>query len=252
MNTRSILTALTGTLLIFPTAGPAAAQEGEESFVYASYYECAGGVREAVQLIREGWAPIAQKHIQAGHISAANILTHDTGNEWSMALVHVGPDMRTLKGALDEAMGEYVQTRGQDLERLGELCPRHLDYVWTTGPGSASGSAVGQERGSAGMSVYYVCEAGREAVADLLVQQMWAPVLNRQVSEGRLTSWNWLSHYVGGEYRRLLSTDGPDHASLLEARDELIAANAENPALAAAFNEVCNGHTDILWNISRL
>lgn len=59
-----------------------------------------------------------------------------------------------------------------------------------------------------------------------------------------------MSHFVGGKYRRLLITDGPDRASVLEARNRVIEDDSVNPALVAAFSDVCNGHTDVLWNIA--
>lgn len=242
---------LISAILLLPLSVAATAQEADTAFVYASYYECPGGAGQAAALIREGWGPIIQGHIQAGHVASYNVMTHDTGNEWTLALVHIGEDVNALLGALNEGIAEYAEQRPEDLERLGALCPRHEDYVWTTGPGNRTGAAVGQGRGAAGMSVYYICDEGREAVADLIVEHVWGPALDQQVSAGRLTSWAWLSHYLGGEYRRILVTDGPDQASLLAARDALIEAGAENPSVAAAFSEVCNGHQDVLWNVGQ-
>lgn len=167
-----------------------------------------------------------------------------------MAVYHVGEELGVLKTALDDAQDEYFEGHAEAGARFGDTCPTHEDYVWTTGPGSAPGAAIAQQRPGAGMSVYYVCDEGKEALADLLVEEVMGPLYDRQVAEGRLNSWGWLSHFIGGKYRRALVTDAASQADLLEARNRIIEADARNPALSAAFNEVCNGHTDVLWNIA--
>ena len=236
-------------LLIVP--GAATAQEDDETaYIYASYYECGMGQGDAVATLRDDWGAIVQSHMDAGHISAWGILTHNTGNPWSMAIYHVGEDLGELNTALDEGLSQYVADHPDQMQTLMSACPRHEDYIWTTGPGSEAGAAVAQDRASAGMSVYYVCDEGREAVADLIVEQVMGPALDRQVQEGNLSSWGWISHFVGGELRRALVMDGPDHAAILEGRNQVIEQTGEQAALMAEFNNVCNGHQDVLWNIA--
>lgn len=251
MRTTAWLAALAGALLVLPAWGQAAAQEEDETaYVYASYWTCSGGLGDAVATLRDDWGPIMRKHMDAGHVSAWGVLTHHTGNAWSMANYTVGPDLNALDTALDNAQAEYFEAYPEEGTAFGETCPTHEDYIWTTGPGSEPGAAIAQNRPSVGMSVYYVCDEGKEAVADLIMEEAFAPLYDQQVEEGRLNSWGWLSHFVGGKYRRLLVTDGPDRASVLEARNRIIEDDSVDPALSAAFNEVCNGHQDILWNIA--
>lgn len=45
-------------------------------------------------------------------------------------------------------------------------------------------------------------------------------------AEETRNSWGWLSHLIGGEYRRVPVTDGADHASLFEARNQFIEESA--------------------------
>lgn len=250
MRSQTMLGALAGALLVLPPSGSVTAQE-DSAYVYSSYYRCHGSLRPAVATLRDDWGPIVQKRMDAGHVSAWGVLTHDTGNEWSMAIYHVGPDRDALNTALDEALAEYFEAHPEEGAQFGETCPTHEDYIWTTGPGSEAGAGIAQGRPAAGMSVYYICHEGREAVADLIVEKVWAPILDKQVSEGRLNSWGWLSHFVGGKYRRLLVTDGADHGALLDARDQFIEESAaEDAGLAAAFSDVCDGHTDVMWDIA--
>lgn len=247
MRAANPLRALAGLALLVPWA--ASAQEEETAYVYASYYECGPGRSEAMATLRDGWGPMVQEMMDAGAVSAWGLLSHDTGNEWSIAVYHVGSDLAALNDALDQGLTEYAGANPEDMAALTAACPTHVDYIWTTGPGSEPGAAMAQDRASAGLSVYYVCEEGREPVADLIVENVVGPALDRQVREGRINGWGWLSHFVGGEYRRLLSVDGPDHGSILEARTQWIEETGEEAALMAEFNNVCNGHTDVLWDI---
>ncbi len=77
-------------------------------------------------------------------------------------------------------------------------------------------AAITQQRGSAGFSVYLKCDINGEDRADELVKKVLAPVYDRHVGEGQLTSWNWLKHNVGGEYRRLLIMSAADHKTLMK------------------------------------
>lgn len=245
------LTALVGALLIVPWADSATAQEDENTYVYASYYECGPGMGAAVRSVRDDWGPIIESKIESGAIATWGLLTHDTGNPWSVGIYHVGEDFGAMDAALNEVLAEYSEANPEASAQFGQACPRHEDYVWVSDLGSESGAGVAQDRQNAVMSVYWVCVEGKEAVADMIVETLWAPVLNALVSDGTLGSWSWLEHYLGGEYRRLLSVDGADHATVLAARDRLIEeTGAENPGLASAFSDVCNGHTDILWNLA--
>jgi hypothetical protein len=248
MRAANPLWAVVGLSLLVP-AGAVAQEDDETAYIYASYYDCGPGQSEAVASLRDDWGPLVQARMDAGTIGAWGILTHDTGNEWSLGVYHVGPDLGAMNDALDEDLARYREENPEAGARFSEICPSHVDYIWTSGPGSEAGAAIAQERQSAGMSVYYVCDEGREPVADLIVEQVVGPALDRQVQEGRINGWGWLSHFVGGEYRRLLSIDGPDHASILEARNQWIEETGEEAALMAEFNNVCNGHTDVLWDI---
>lgn len=251
MRRPPILAALAGLLLLPAVPERAAAQDDATAFVYGGYYQCGAGQGRAVEVIRDAWAPVVRPHIEAGHITAWGLLTHRTGNQWSMALYHVSDDVSTLQSVLEEMVQQFVSENPDAAAEFREACPTHEDYIWTTGPGSVAGTEIAQNRPSAGLSTYWVCDEGREAVADLIVEKVYGPLYDKEVEEGRLNSWNWFSHFVGGKYRRLLVMDGTDHASLLEARGNVIqATNAANAALAAEFSNVCNGHQDVLWDIA--
>ena len=71
------------------------------------------------------------------------------------------------------------------------------------------------------------------------------------MSDGKITSWGWSSHMVGGKYRRLGTMTANDFAGLLEARGEILGAiygDGDN-AEANEFNDICGSHSDYLWEI---
>lgn len=249
---RSLRTAiLSAALLALAWPGVAAAQEEDESaYVYASYYECGPGMGAAVATLRDDWGPILQAPMQSGAIAAWGVMTHNTGNPWSVVAYEVGNDLPALMSALEAGIAEYFEQHPEEGAAFGEACPRHEDYVWVTDTGSEAGAGIAMGRPEAGLSVYWVCDEATESVADLIVQNLWAPILDRMVEEGSIRSWGWLEHYLGGKYRRLLVTDGTSHADLIAARDRLEQESAEeDPYLATAFSNVCNGHTDVLYDI---
>ena len=78
----------------------------------------------------------------------------------------------------------------------------------------------------------------------------FAPLLNQHVKEGKIASWNWLQHRMGGKYRRLLVIDGPDHKSLLRYWGVLSPAlDKTQPDLSRRFNGICRSHSDYIWDM---
>ena len=238
------------TALCLAYAAPTAAQEDDQAFIYGIYYQCApGSVGDAVQDLQANWTPVMQDYLDAGDLTSWGAVTHSTGNDWSIVLYHVGPDVNAVTNAVQSGGGTYVQQNPEAAEAFGDACPTHEDYVWAIEMASEPVAEAGSDRAEAAMSVYWICDEGREAAADLIFETVMAPAWNAQVEAGLVDSWSWSSHYLGGEYRRLLAIDGPDHASLLEARENVIEAGAENPGLMAAFSDVCNGHQDNLYGV---
>lgn len=75
--------------------------------------------------------------------------------------------------------------------------------------------------------------------------------MNRHVGPNAFTSWGWLAHDVGGEFRRLLTIDAADEATLYAHRDAMIADIQSGAAEAGAeFNGICDYHVDYQWDIT--
>lgn len=251
MRWNVVLSTLAGVGLI-PLAVPAAAvaQEDAQPMIYGVYMSCDPAAGDRVsEIIRDVWAPAVAPHVEAGHLSAWGTLTHHTGGPWNRVLYTVGLDRAQMMDALTDIQTQIADSGMEAWSEMWSSCGRHEDYIWVRNSGSQAAAAVGTARPSAGLSTYWVCDEGREAVADLIMEK-YAALYNAQVEAGLLNSWGWYSHFVGGEYRRLLVLDGASHEDLLQARDNVIEGmDSEYPALSAEFSDVCNGHSDYLWNI---
>jgi hypothetical protein len=90
----------------------------------------------------------------------------------------------------------------------------------------------------------------RESRADELATTVFGPIYDRQVAAGRLASWGWMEHVVGGTWRRLLTMTANDEASLMAARAAIIdEIDASNEAAGKDFDEICGSHQDYIWTI---
>ena len=81
------------------------------------------------------------------------------------------------------------------------------------------------------------------------MNKVFAPTLDRMVTDGKIKSWGWNEHIVGGEYRRLATISASDVKTLMAARAELIEAMYEKNPLGDTFSEICGPHADYLWEI---
>lgn len=252
MSVRHVPTSLAFALLLAVMPQAAVAQDEEPTpIVYGTYFQCEPGMGSvASAIITDSWGPIAQAQIDAGNLLAWGSLTHHTGGEWSRAIYHVGLDRAQLFETLDAMSAEWQASDPEAVAAFWEACDEHEDYVWTYVDGSNPAAEVAQERPSAGMSTYWVCDEARGELADLLAEKVFAPAWNAQVEAGLIDSWSWYGHFLGDKYRRLLVADGASHADILTARDNVLEWVGDNAAgLAGEFSNVCNGHVDYLWNI---
>ncbi|MDX1660742.1 MAG: hypothetical protein R3326_03035 [Gemmatimonadota bacterium] len=227
----------------------ATAQDEDTRYIYAVYYECGPNTAEAVATIRDDFGPIIQRKIDAGAMTAWGLYRHNTGNSWTLVLYLTGDDVGSLNTALEEAGAEYFGDHPDESAALNEACPNHEDYIWTSELSSGPEAGAGQQSPTAAMSVYWVCEMNREAVADMIVEHVWAPYLDQQVADGKLTGWTWNEHYIGGEIRRLLNRTAANHEALMTARDEMIEADLAPAAIGAEFSDICYSHQDNLYDI---
>ena len=220
-------------------------EEEKETYIYASYFYCKNSMFEELDAeLAEHVAPVYDAAVKDGTLGGWGWLAHHTGGTWNRIFYHVSDSVAGLLKAQD-TMAE----RSKDVpdEAFSAACGIHDDYIWQS---VATNGTMGK-RGKVGLSAYHVCDMGREDRADELVKTVFAPAYDKAVSEGKITSWGWSSHVIGGKYRKLSTMSGDSFESILAARDEILEAlygEGGNDA-AREFTDICGSHSDYLWEI---
>jgi hypothetical protein len=228
----------------------AVSAEDPPRFLAGTYYTCDMSTEtRADEIYKESIAPIVQKQVEAGQLVGTGYARHWMGGEWRR-LEYIGANsLAALVEARQAIIGELTGAASKAAKEFDAICPSHDDYIWTSVASSQAAAAIGRDRAKVAMSTYFVC-GSREAEADAIVKTAFAPVMNAHVEEGKIISWNWLQHVVGGEYRRILVIDGADHASVLEYWNAFSGALSEaQPELAERFTQICPSHTDYVWDM---
>ncbi|MFQ5680267.1 MAG: hypothetical protein ACE5HP_12520 [Gemmatimonadota bacterium] len=116
-----------------------------------------------------------------------------------------------------------------------------------------SARAQAQEEGPYLFATYYTCDQNREGFTDQLEEHVFGPRLDTHVEAGHLTSWGWLSHRIGGAWRRVEFMSAPDRATLLQVRNALIEEGQGDAELRQAqqvFTDICPGHDDYIYRVA--
>jgi hypothetical protein len=236
-------------LAMAPGSATAQAEESPTSFVYATYSVCDLAEQWRLDALVEGaQAKVYDAAVADGKIDAWGHLAHHTGGEWRRVTYHTSSSLDALLDASDAIFEKVNQEHPRAAAEYSRICSAHEDYIWKWIAGS--GNQPVQERGAAGFSVYRVCDSSKEERADELVKQVFAPVYDRLAKEGKLASWGWMQHWVGGEYRRLETMTAADHKTLLATRDAIITELREkHPEALDEFSAICGSHQDYMWDI---
>ncbi len=221
--------------------------QAAERYIYATYSNCDFSKQDRYdEIFDQVQKPVLDAAVKDGTITMYSYLGHQTGGQWRRAAVH-GSD--SVHGLLDaqKKIGDMTDADEKNRKLGAEssaICPTHDDYIWRVVAGNVGTS----NRGGASFSTYYICDQTRESQADALVKGMLAPVFDKLVTDGKLKSWGWLEHIVGGKYRRLETISAADVKSLMEARAALVEALRDNPA-GDLMTSICGEHTDYIWEI---
>ena len=228
----------------------AASAQDENPVIFGTYFYCDQSRESTADVLVENvLGAIFDRHVEAGNLTAWGWLGHHSGGKWRRVHYMVAASQDGLLDTRDQVIEEFGEYSSASQE-LNAICPSHDDYIWTFEAGSEPGDELAQERPAAGYSTYFTCDISREARADTLIMEAIGPILDRHVGEGELNSWGWFSHTSGGKWRRLVVYDGADHKSVLNAVQAAITdVGAEQQAAGTEFSEICNSHTDYMWNI---
>jgi len=246
-NMKKPLGYITALLLTTGSFTAYAQDDGPVGFTYGTYYVCdVASQGDMDDIVTQYEKPVFDKWVEDGKLIAWGYLSHFTGGRWRRAQYHVSP---TLADAVNTQATIFQEIYGDNNEagaRRSEACEAHDDYVWAIGQGSGPGT----DRGEASLSVYYVCDQNRQLRADDIIRDYLGPKYDQLVEDGKLASWGWSSHVLGGEYRRLGTMTGANYEQILAARGEIIEAmRDEGNPLADEFNDICPTHSDYLWDI---
>ena len=193
-------------------------------------------------------APILDGLVKDGKILAWGWMSHHTGGDWRRIRYHQAASPEAAMVALETMSDAIADVHGEDDPANAEMaaaCPRHDDYLW-----QAEAGMSGEERGKVGFSVYHFCDINREDRADEIVAEHFAQILDKMFEDGKIATWGWQSHVIGGRARRLQTMTAVDMGALLSARQEAIATiYEEDDAAGTEFSEICGPHVDYVWNI---
>jgi hypothetical protein len=231
-------------LLCAASVGGVAHAQSKDSYTYSTYFYCDVTQQDrADEIVGQLDKPAFEAVIAAGGVSNWGWLKHHTGGKWRRVQYYSASSIDALLAA-QKAVNDQTEAtaKGKALgKEFGNACKSHDDYIWRSVAGN-----VGTTRGPAAFSVYYVCDSSREDQADALVKRIYAPVYDKMVADGKLTSWGWMEHIVGGEYRRLATMTAKDMTSLVAARSALVAAFQDDP-LSGVLDDICGSHADYMW-----
>jgi hypothetical protein len=229
----------------------ARAQEEPTAIVFAAYHRCNQAQESrADEIYAQVISPIMQTHQDAGRITAHGWARHWAGGAWRRLSYMVGTDMESLVEARDLYIEEVRANHADEVEEFNTICSSHDDYIWSSAATSQAPEEVAQERPAVGLSSYMMCD-GREAQADAILKAAFAPIMDRHVAAGDISSWTWLEHRIGGWFRRALVFDAADYMSAINYWDKLWSdLDAEQPEMLREFGDICDSHVDYIWDLS--
>jgi hypothetical protein len=223
-------------------------EKKEDTYIYATYFYCdTANEEKADELVMKNMVPVYDAAVADGTINAWGWMSHVMGGEWRRILYRTSNSVEGLLSAQDTIMKRMEEAMGGTDDGFDAYCNAHDDYVWMAVAGG-DGTAT---RGKAGLSVYSVCSLADDERVDELFAKVVQPLLEKAASEGKITSWGYNTHVIGGEYRRLQTMTASDYPTLLKARQEIIAGiygDGDN-ADATELDKLCSSHTDYLWDV---
>lgn len=246
MNKKKLLVLLLPVLSL--VSGYAVAQDDKapERYTYATYLYCDTSTESvADDYVKESEAPVMDKLVDDGTYLAWGWLKHHTGGKWRRIRYFQTDSLDSALGGLGKMAEAMEAALGEDDVGVGASCKSHDDYIWQVKSGTS-----GVERGKAGLSVYFTCKITEEDRADEIMASDFAPIYDKLIEDGKITSWGWQSHVIGGWFRRLFTMTATDYSTLIAARGEALAAQyGEDNEAGAEFAGICGNHHDYLWDV---
>ena len=238
--------ALPACLLALFAVTATAEDKPADVFVYSTYHNCDFSRQgRADELYDKVQRPLDDASVKDGTITSYGYMTHHTGGQWRRATYFTANGLDALIDAEQKARNQVLSKENAKLDQeFSSICSSHDDYIWRRVAGNI-GTAT---RGGAAFSTYYVCDQAREEQADDLVKTTLAPMFDKMVADGKLKTWGWNEHVVGGEYRRMATMSAADVKSLMAARTAVVEA-MDQTAAGSLLSDICPSHADYIWEI---
>lgn len=236
------LTGMVMAALVTQSALADAHEKAAPMYVYGTYFYCdVQGEDAADATVKRRFAPIYEKAMKEGMITGWGYLKHHTGGKWRRLTYHMGPGVIDVIKASEWMNEMRTKEWTEEDGAFGRACKAHDDYIWQSKAGN-----VGEKRGKVGMSVYFKCDMSKEERADEIVAKVFAPIYDAHLGEGKLTSWGWMSHVVGGSYRRISTMTAENIETLMKMRAQILGMDIPE---GQEFVKICGSHTDYIWTI---
>jgi len=227
-------------------ASAAVAQQTTPPFIMATYYRCDYSRQtRADTLYKQVIAPLLDKQIKAGHLTAYGFSSHRIGGVFRRLETMTAPTLAHLIAAQDAYTAELDKTNPKASAEFDAVCGSHDDYIWNRVLGSAP--TPGTPAPAYSYSRYLGCDLSKEGEADMIMETAFAPMMNKHLAAGHITGWGWFTHNMGGNIRRILNWNGPDVMAVLNA-EEMISSDIAAHPLGSAFSAACNSHSDYVWH----
>ena len=239
-----------GGLALLAFAAISAEAADPTSYTLATYYRCNEATEErADAIVKETIEPLLKKEVDAGRFTAFGWGKHWLGGEWRRVAYIIGTDLDKLLDGRQAYIDALMTQQKKAADEFGAICTSHDDYLWSAIASSQAPGDVARVRGAYGVSTYFECSS-QEDEADAILKAAYVPVLNQHVKEGKLVSWTWLRHMMGGKYRRALVLDSADYKSAIKYWGLLgPAIDQAAPTMSARFSDICHSHTDYVWEL---
>jgi hypothetical protein len=223
--------------------------QAQDAYIFATYYRCTEAKeKRADELFTQTAAPLLEKQVKAGRLTTFGWSRHWFGGAWRRLEYAVGSNLDQMIDARNEYIKDFTQNPAA-AEEFGTICSSHDDYLWRRVASSMAPSALAKDRPPVAMTTYFQCESNEEE-ADEIVKAAYAPVLNQHVKEGKIASWSWLEHLMGGSVRRALVVDGASHKAMLGYWATLAKTlEASAPEPSKKFGSICHSHSDYVWDL---
>jgi hypothetical protein len=212
-------------------------------FIYATYFHCNSATVENADDSVAKYKSELDRMVKDGSVISWGWLRKNVGGEWARAGFLTGSSLKAVLSAADTVA---VKSDGHPPHPPAKVfeaaCSPAEDYIWHV----LAGTDPRAHRGEVAFSTYLVCDQSREAQADALVKRVVGPTYDKMVADGRLMTWSWAEHIIGGKYRRLATMTAHKMEDLIGAREALVAASEHDP-LDEAMTSICGSHQDVLW-----